>query len=252
MILRSLALFALPIQATAFPTLIDDGTPLGVAWVWYMATLVSVGQTSVRVSRYVSWLDLVKHHRRSFVRLRYWGMADEVVNPPHAGLTAIMAIWCAVGIGIYVWLVLPIIGGLETNIFFAIATIFPMSRVFDDLRDDRLEQEKLDALRPMFRKRFPRSELLSMYQCMKEAPRILWQDYTRLPDTEVNEETNRKFRERAASFVVHSSATMQRISLTFAVAAILVSVGIAIPAIFSWFLGDQSFFDWYRQAFKSG
>ena len=64
--------------------------------------------------------------------------------------------------------------------------------------DARLEM--FESLRPVLRNRFTVTEILSMRECLRVAPRIFWEEYTNLPAVQVNEATNRKFRERAAPY----------------------------------------------------
>ena len=82
----------------------------------------------------------------------------------------------------------------------------------------------LDALPDAFHAEFPVSEILSMYECLSRVPRFLWEEYIDLPITEINEQSNQKFRARAESFATGQSMESQRLGLLFAVLAIVIAV----------------------------
>ena len=69
----------------------------------------------------------------------------------------------------------------------------------------RRQLERLDSLREIFHQRFPKSELLSMYESLNPAPKLFWDEYSRLPDEDVNEQSNQNFRVRAAPYVQKQS-----------------------------------------------
>ena len=58
----------------------------------------------------------------------------------------------------------------------------------------------LERLSSAHRSRFSVIELLSMYESLRHAPQRFWRVYAEIPDAELNDETNRKFREMAAPF----------------------------------------------------
>ena len=85
----------------------------------------------------------------------------------------------------------------------------------------------LDGLREVFHLRFSPSELLSMYEALRSAPPLFWEEYAGLPDNQVSEETNRSFRERAAPYGQSSISRYNRIVI---VVAVITSVLTAIVA----------------------
>lgn len=97
-------------------------------------------------------------------------------------------------------------------------------------------QNKLIALlrlRLIFHQRFKRSDLLSMYESLRQAPPIFWEEYTNLPDKEVNEETNRKFREWVTPYQYSQSRSHNRFMQAATVIAIGLAVISAVIAIFT-------------------
>ena len=69
-----------------------------------------------------------------------------------------------------------------------------------------------------------------MYECLRVAPRIFWEEYQSLPEAQVNEGTNRKFRERAAPYRSGGGNVLQRRAFAIAVLAVLAAVGTFIDA----------------------
>ena len=113
--------------------------------------------------------------------------------------------------------------------------------------DARLEM--FESLRPVFRNRFTVTEILSMRECLRVAPRIFWEEYTNLPAMQVNEATNRKFKERAAPYQARRGEVTQRTMLLVAVAAALLAVptllyvlleGTLVASFTGWFVSPSA------------
>lgn len=64
----------------------------------------------------------------------------------------------------------------------------------------------LDDLRVVFHQRFSISELLSVYEALRFAPPLFWEEYSNLDDDQISHETNRSYCERAAPYV-HSQSS---------------------------------------------
>lgn len=86
---------------------------------------------------------------------------------------------------------------------------------------------RLESLRPVFHNKFTVTEILSMRECLRAAPEIFWEEYANLPDVQVNEATNRKFRERAAPYQARDSGITQRMAFS----ATIVAIFLAIPTV---------------------
>lgn len=82
----------------------------------------------------------------------------------------------------------------------------------------------LDGLPEVFHQRFSKSELLSMYEGLRQAPPLFWEEYINLPDYAVSQETNRKFRERIAPFRYSQSRNHNQYML----AARVITIGLGV------------------------
>ena len=123
--------------------------------------------------------------------------------------------------------------------------------MFRNYRELVLKRRELDALGLVFHERFPASEILSMYECMRAAPRVFWEEYANLPAVQVTEATNRKFRERAAPYAVDQSQTAQRTNLAVAVVAVVVALFVAVPTVFDLLTGGASLLEWLHGLFST-
>ena len=91
-----------------------------------------------------------------------------------------------------------------------------------------LEKVKaLDGLREVFHQRFSKSEILSMYEGLRQAPPLFWEEYINLPDYAVSQETNRKFRERISPFRYSQSRSHNRYMLV----AMAITIGLAVISV---------------------
>ena len=109
-------------------------------------------------------------------------------------------------------------------LFWLVVFLLSVIWVLQELSTLDRKRQHLDELRPVFHRRFSVSELLSMYECLKVAPRVFWDEYKDLPDVQVSDATNRKFRERAAPYEAKGGDTLQRKFLIIAVATVLLAV----------------------------
>ena len=85
----------------------------------------------------------------------------------------------------------------------------------------------LDDLREVFHQRFRPSELLSMYEGLRSAPPLVWKEYADLPDDQINQETNRSYRERATPFGHSRSSRDNRLVLVVAVLTLVLTALVA-------------------------
>ena len=91
----------------------------------------------------------------------------------------------------------------------------------------------LNNLRNVYHQRFTVSELLSMYESLRAAPQLFWEEYASLPDKDVNEKTNFKYRERVAPYQFSQSNRHNRTVITVAVLTFLVTAVLVVIEIFS-------------------
>ncbi len=96
----------------------------------------------------------------------------------------------------------------------------------------------LTDLGKVYHQRFRVSELLSMYESLRHAPPLFWEEYANLPNREITEENNRKYRERAASYHYSQSRIYNRVMVAVTVIAVgltailtVLTVGDIFPAI---------------------
>ena len=83
--------------------------------------------------------------------------------------------------------------------------------------------QKLDRLGEAFHHRFFVSELLSIYEALRPAPSLFWEEYTNLSDEQITMETNRSFRERAAPYGHIQSSRYNRIVIVVAILTLLLT-----------------------------
>ena len=96
----------------------------------------------------------------------------------------------------------------------------------------RKKIKKLEDLGEVFRQRFSVLELLSMYESLRFAPQLYWEEYSKLPDAAVNEETNRKYRELASPYLYAQSSKHSRIVITVAIATLALTAILVILEVF--------------------
>ena len=89
----------------------------------------------------------------------------------------------------------------------------------------------LTDLREVFQQRFKVSELISMYENLRPAPSLFWEEYANLPDEEINQETNRSYRERAAPYSHSQSNRYNRIATIVGIGTLLLGVVVAVKEL---------------------
>lgn len=93
---------------------------------------------------------------------------------------------------------------------------------------------KLDGLNEAFHQRFPVSELLSMYEGLRPAPPLFWEEYANLSDEQISLETNRSYRERAAPYGHTQSSKYNRIVIVVATLTLLLTAVLAAKELIVW------------------
>ena len=98
---------------------------------------------------------------------------------------------------------------------------------------------------PSFHARFRVTEILSMYECLKVAPSIFWEEYTNLPAVQINEATNRRFRERVAPYSNRTNENIQRAILRVTIIAVVLATLTVVQLVI-----DGAWIQWLqRQVF---
>ena len=78
-----------------------------------------------------------------------------------------------------------------------IAGLFRATLHFIAIRE---KVQKLTDLHPALHQRFGVAELLGMYETLRFAPAIFWEEYANLDETQINDDTNQKYRASAAPY----------------------------------------------------
>ena len=182
-------------------------------------------------------------------RYNHWGMEKEVFGESTLFWLMSGAVLGSLTIGGIFWLIAPATAPISvepttTAIYLAIFFWMPVYGGMQDYRNAENKRERLDALHPAFHARFPVSEILSMYECLRLAPAIFWQEYSKLPDGRINTATNQEFRTRVNSFHLLDSQINQRMMLAVAVIAIIA----VVPSLTFLFL-EGTLIDWIRELF---
>ncbi len=114
-----------------------------------------------------------------------------------------------------------------TLIFAMYASLLGISVESERIKKITEMTRTLDNLRETFHQRFSASELLSMYEALRPAPQLFWEEYAGLPDEEVGYDTNRSYRERAAPYSHSQSSRHNRIIIAVAALTLLLTAILA-------------------------
>ena len=119
---------------------------------------------------------------------------------------------------------LPTRDQLYQTLTFAMYALF-MGLMMESERINRITDKtsKLDDLREVYHERFKVSELLSMYECLKTAPPLFWDEYTKLSDEEISEDTNWSYRVRANPYSNLQSGRYTRVIIVVAILTLLLT-----------------------------
>ena len=255
MILVGLVALAAMAQVAIMKTLVAEDTSASLfeAGIWCGTSFLNVVAVGRSVSKSFAWLYITKLRPRILAGYRRWSMEREAEKLSqvwmHVAMSPLLALWSLWTLGITMTTFAPVVGEatnfLDTPVqiilFWLVAFLVSVAWVNNEHDAFDRKRRELEKLRPVYRRRFPASELLSMYDCLSVAPPVFWEEYKDLPYMQVNEATNRKFRERAAPYAAQGGDALQRKTLIIAVAAVLVAVVTFIEAFFDsglvgWFL----------------
>ena len=196
------------------------------AFVYFLGTLVT--QAIVR--------HKIREEKASY---KDWGLYDHLIRFDKKGGLTGLGIFTAVLAALLFWASFLSISTItEDNIFgfthfYFTLTIalypFFIGNILERERADNIIKivHELNSLNPVFYQRFPASELLSMYEALRHAPRLFWKEYIYLPYEEVTLETNRIFRERAAPYSQNRFSRYNRITIVVTALGLLLAVILA-------------------------
>lgn len=254
MILAGLVALAVVAQVAIMKTLVAEATSASLleAGIWCGTSFLNVVAVGRSVSKWFAWLYITKLRPRIYVGYRRWSMERETENLSqvwmHVGMLPLLALWALWTLGTTMTTFAPIVGGatgfldapVQIILFWLVAFLVSVAWVNNEYDAFDRKRRELEKLRPVYCQRFPTSELVSMYDCLSAAPRVFWEEYKCLPDVQVSEATNRKFRERATPYGTRGGDVLQRKALIIAVAAVLVAVLTFVEASF-----DSGFVGWF-------
>ncbi len=215
------------------------------AFVIFLFGLMSVYAFLLARTVFQAVLRLSKKTNRSLYRK--WGVEEDLFWPNSRagfiGLGILVVVGAALTFLAALFSTLLItdssrVGGdqvYDTFNFFFIGFILGAAIESQRFQDIQRKIKKLDGLREVFHDRFSVSELLSVYESLRHAPPLFWEEYTQLPDEEVDEETNRKYRERAIPYRYSQSSRHNNILIGVTVLTLLVAVLAALLAFGEFF-----------------
>ena len=184
-------------------------------------------------------------------------MESEVAGRPRIWESVVAVAWCGGSSYLTATVVVPVLNSSTMDVSYSglgglwfVTVWFTMSRMVGGYRVQDAKRSELDALRPVFHERFSASELLSMHECMRVAPRVFWEEYANLASVQVTEAMNRKFRERVAPYVVGHNEITQRTALLVAVFAVFLALFVAVPTVFDLLTGGASLVEWWERMFS--
>ena len=212
----------------------DEAANLLGVWIWYAISVLNVIVVGLSISKLLAWLYISKLRPGIYASYRHWSMEKEVENLVqawlHIPMLVLLALWSFWTLGFALSFMPAIVattGFLDTPgplvLFWPVAFLASTLWVLQEHDALGRKRRELAGLRQVYHQRFPVSELLSMYECLRVAPRVFWEEYKDLPAVQVNETTNRRFRERAAPYSSRGGDGFQRKTLIVAGVAVLVA-----------------------------
>ncbi|MDE2686438.1 MAG: hypothetical protein OXI16_02920 [Chloroflexota bacterium] len=175
-------------------------------------------------------MRFVERQRRD--SFRKWGMERELFWPTSLIWSIVMVVG-VVTITVFLYWSLPseiqITGNwtISSDLKQLIAILGIYFGIFGKLHTfkntwDKLK--KIEELREIYHKRFSVSEILSMYESLRNTPPLFWEEYANLPDDNVNEQANDAYRRRASPYQFSQSSRRERVIVFLAGLAVLIGV----------------------------
>lgn len=207
------------------------------ALLWFVASMLFVfGLSKLCWSAW--WKRCTRRrHKEDYCRYKRWGMVNDVFGNEPRSVRVALAVGAGVSVLFTTFCAISALGDVKIIfddnerlvlvdwlIYLLFVSVSGFAWVPIDRHDVEERIKRVECLGPVFLKQFPASELLSMSECLRAAPDIFWKEYAELPDRQVNEATNRKFRDRASPYQARRSEAIQRVILLVGVAAILLAV----------------------------
>ena len=254
MFLYFLGVSAGVLQALTLGYMLDSASlPVGVAWLWYVASAAFLAWTVYLWVRFVVWLLLRSLFRDLWGNFQRWGVGWEAAGKMDLFFLVFSALWCCSTSYLTIREVAPALGVARLDAaYFGIGLVWllslwlPLFWVLSEFLGLKSKANGLHGLSVVVRNRFPVSELVSLYDCLHApaVPRIFWEEYRRLSSVQVTEATNQRYRERAAPYLLQDTVRSQRLALSVAVLAVFLAVLVALPTVFDVITRGVSLLDW--------
>ena len=241
MFLHFCGLLAVATLVLTLPAVWDGSlVRVGVAWVWYGASGLFLAWTSYLLARFLLWVRLRLFSRPLLAEFTCWGIDWEGGGWSGFVSSAAATAWCAFVSFLTIRTVVCSQGDFSAQtaysglaLLWLTAIGIPVLVVLADFSSLEAKAAELRRLPKVFRRWFPHSEILSMYECLHApgVPRSFWEEYITLPVMQVSDANNRRFRTRVEPYVLRDNAGMQRTILFVAALAVLVAILVALPTV---------------------
>ena len=254
-------LSAAAVQALMLLVVLDGPpVPIGVAWVWFGASPSFLAYTVYLWTRFVICLDLKWRRSELLGEFSRWGIEWDPISWSNVTAVLLATVWCVWTSWLTVVTVVCSLGDFDPVTVYSVLTLlwliafgwplFVAMAEFDSLKAKATELSKLPQV---FRRRFPPSEILSIYDCLHApgVPRSFWDEYKKLSTVQVTEVNNHRFRTRSQPYVSRDNADLQRTILFVAALAVLVAILVALPTVLDVLTGGEPVLDWLRRAFSA-
>ena len=253
-----ISISAFSFQMSTIRAILEDDTGLSTVIVWYVSTSVAFALLGALSGNWCSWYAARQDQDDLFGRFNYWGVVQNFPSRPSVWLSVLLLLWGA--LSVYFMSCLGFFGQgwlSDVGTLRVLLTWLFTSGLACILRYTRWSQclsevLSLDGLRPVFHRRFPPSEILSMREAMRNAPNLFWEEYAALPDVQVTEANNRRFRERVLPYATGRGHGLQSLSVLVAVAAGLAAVVMGILSFLELFGGGTVVTEWWEEFFSVG
>lgn len=258
MFFHFLGLLAVLFQVLTLPPVLEEmPAPVGVAWVWFVASAAFLAWVA-----YLVVLTLVAWYHRVFDNplidsFQRWGIKAEGgrgIDLVYAGLGLVA------GVTNCYWTARVALHSLQSfqpdTLYFGLFLLWVLAlwvAFYAAVRNFGAHKSKAEALRCVSGAggRSSDLELIAMYDCLHApgVPASFWEEYRKLRAVRDSTATNRRFREMAAPYGALETARLQRMVLLVAVLAMLLAVLVALPSVVSLLTDGASVIEWLRGVF---
>ena len=187
-----------------------------------------------------SYLKYITRKDRKIIKK--WGVEKDLFKVGSSCRLAIYSFCCIIGLGILYDFAVPgfneiIDDGKSYTITDLIIVTIPavtyfcfLSAAFEYNRTKKIWEmvTRLDGLKPRFKKRLSVVELLSMYKALSVAPKIFWEDYSRLKSKQITKATNVDYRNLVEPYNISKQNLYHQITATASIPTVVFPAIVAI------------------------